>query len=231
MASAPSRTLISSIDALASSTAAAAVVPPPEARSWPEEEVYLYYCVGHAKFSQDMRVINLQMQMYDINGKWVGWQFGTHESDTPLNELLNYPPMPPTPINQPPVPHLPVQEWTKGLWYFADGSGISATGPAQSQLIPLKNGAFHFKVTTGAVITSGVGLYEGCAGIKEATGTAIVPPGLIPGKFPQPGLVFEARTFETFRIVRSAFLAESQPRAQDAGPRERGRKGARAPEE
>jgi hypothetical protein len=200
-------TLTGRLNVIAKHVDVPAQVPPPEAHSREMEEVLLYYCVGKGKFSPDVKFINLQMEMYDIHGRWVGWQFGMHESERPFEQLLTVPESPPEPIDTPPIPRQEVLEWTKGQWIFADGSAIYAAGPARSQLIPLNNGDFHFKVTTGQIITNGTGVYEGCAGIKEATGTTLVPASIISsGNFPRPGLEFDARTFETFRIVRKSFV-------------------------
>jgi len=145
------------------------------------------------------------MDMYDLKGNWVGYQLGVHESTSSLEDLLHVPDPPTGPMNQPvgPVPHPPIKEWTKGLWTFADGSEIYAVGQAQSHLVPLSNGDALFMVATGQLIPDGSGRYDGAHGTKQATGTTLVPAALIQaGKFPSPGLQFDARTVETFRIVK-----------------------------
>lgn len=183
------------------------------------EEVILVYCVGEGTFSQDMRSINLMMDVYDFTGRWIGYQQGVHLSNTPLPELFAVPPQPTGPWDQPSeVPRQKVQEWTKGLWTFADGSGVYAVGPAQSHLIPFQDGSFLFMVATGQILSGGTGRYEGCAGMKTATGTAFVPPGLLQsGKFPQPGLKFQARTIETFRIAKRQDVAQLPPSGPPQG--------------
>lgn len=198
-------------------------IPRIEHSNW-REEVYVVYYVGKGKFSSASNFtwnppankfdfyINLQMDGYDIlTGKWVGYQLGVHHSLATVQDFLSTPPPPQGKFDDPasPVPHMPEKEFTKGVWSFADGSEIYAVGPAQSHLIPFQDGSFLFMVTTGQTITEGTGRYKGCAGTKQATGTAFVPPGLIQsGKFPSAGLEFEARTIETFRIVKK----------QDLGP-------------
>ena len=169
-----------------------------------DEEVILCYCVGEGTFSDDVKTINLMMDVYDFNDNWIGHQQGVHLSLTPLDVLLSTPPAPPPPFDQPSeVPTKEVQEWTKGIWTFADGSAVYAVGPAQSHLVPFQDGSFVFTVTTGQVLAGGTGRYDGCAGIKSATGSAFVPAGLIQsGKFPAPGFKFKARTVENFRIAR-----------------------------
>ena len=198
-------------------------IPRAEHSTW-REEVYVVYYVGKGKFSSPPNFvwdppagncefyINLQMDGYDLlTGKWVGYQLGVHHSFSTPGDFLSTPPPPQGAFDDPnsPVPQIPVKEFTKGVWSFADGSEVFAAGPAHSHLVPFTDGSFLFMVTTGQTITDGTGRYKGCAGIKEATGTAFVPSGLIQsGKFPTPGLEFEARTIETFRIVKK----------QDIGP-------------
>jgi hypothetical protein len=179
------------------------------------EEVHIVYCVGKGKFGSNADIkqrqfINLQMDMYDLNGNWVGYQLGVHESTSTPEDLLN-PPAPPTGswTEPSPVPEPPIKEWTKGIWTFADGSAVYAVGQAYSQLVPLMDGSYMFMVTTGQIITNGTGRYEGAHGTKQATGTTLVPAGLIEsGKFPAPGMTFDAKTIEVFRIVKRQDLVE-----------------------
>jgi hypothetical protein len=195
-------------------------LPPRDAVGAWMEETILVYCVGQGTFSDDMRYINLMMDMYDFHGKWIGFQQGVHLSYTPVPELFAVPPPPQPPFDAPSdVPRQKVQEWTKGLWTFADGSAVYAVGPAQSHLIPFRDSSFLFMVATGQVLSGGTGRYEGCVGIKSATGTAFVPPGaLLSGKFPQPGLQFTARTIETFRIATRQYTAAPPPPAGAEAP-------------
>ncbi len=199
------RTLTEVLDSIAASIGRGIELPREAHSSW-REEVIIVYCVGKGKFSDDLKYINLQMDMFDLNGKWVGYQLGVHLSYSTPQDLLSTPPPPQGPSDQPdsPVPHRPPKEWTKGLWTFADGSAVYAVGPVQSHLVPFNDGSFLFMVTTGQIITSGTGRYQGCAGSKQATGTAFVPAGLIQQRrFPAPGMEFEAKTIETFRIVKA----------------------------
>jgi len=189
------------------------------------------YCVGRGKFSDDLRFINLQMDMYDLHGNHVGFQLGVHESGSSLQELLAVPPRPTGPMNEPvgPVPHPPVKEWTKGIWTFADGSEVHAVGQAQSHLVPLRDGSFLFMVATGQTIAHGTGRYEGAHGTKQATGSAHFPAELVAsGNFPSPGLEFDAKTIEVFRIVTKAHLGTVPGGAPDAAvpsPRRGGSRG------
>ena len=176
------------------------------------EELLVVYCVGQGKFSSppnlspDTAYINLLMDVYDLNGNWIGTQEGVHLSHSTADDLLAVPPPTQGPFDQPdsPVPQPPAKEWTKGKWTFADGSSVLAVGPARSRLVPFKDESFLFMVATGQTLTSGTGRYEGCGGTKQATGTTLVPAGLIQaGKFPAPGMTFEAKTIEVFRLVKS----------------------------
>jgi|GEM_PF-1285686 hypothetical protein len=201
------------------------------------EEVYVVYYIGKGKFSSPPNFqfgpdkfefyINLQMDGYDLNGNWFGYQLGVHHSLSTPQDFASVPPPPTGAFNDPasPVPHPPVKEYTKGVWTFRDGSEIFAVGPAKSHLVPFKNGWFLFMVTTGQTITNGTGRFEGCAGIKEATGTTLIPPGLFQSEqFLKGGLEFEAKTIETFRIVKKRDIKpfppdqdQSQDQAKDQG--------------
>jgi hypothetical protein len=175
-----------------------------------QEEVFSVYNIGKGVFDQTTEFINLQVDMFDFDGQWVGLQTGVHVNTTPPEslpvKLFEIPPPPSDPIDQLPVPHLVRSEWTKGLFTFADGSSIIAQGPAWTHLIPQKDGSFLFMVTTSQVISKGTGLFEGVRGIKQGTGTTYVAPGLFPGKFPSPGFQFEAKVIDTFRLIRKGFL-------------------------
>jgi len=208
-----SRTVSDIIRSIGEGIGTARELPRKAHANW-REEVIVTYCVGEGKFSSGdqfappLAFINLQMDMYDLHGKWLGYQLGVHESQSTDADLLAVWP-PSAPWTAPPVPHPEVKEWTKGIWTFADGSEIHAVGPAQSHLIPFKDGSFLFMVTTGQTITNGTGRYAGCHGTKQATGTAFVPAGLIQsGKFPAPGLTFTARTLEVFRILKKKDLGQ-----------------------
>jgi hypothetical protein len=184
---------------------------PLDMRSSYVEEVFSVFSLGQGLFDESTTHINLNLQMYDLEGRWVGVQTGVHVNITPPAELppilVAVPPAPPLPIDTPPVPRVDVKEWTKGLFTFADGSSITAQGPAWTHLIPLTDGSFLFKVTTSQVITEGTGLFEGVRGVKEGTGTTYVAPGLVQaGKFPAPNGTFVANVIDTFRLIRRGLL-------------------------
>ncbi|MGH9723405.1 MAG: hypothetical protein ACRD8O_24615 [Bryobacteraceae bacterium] len=202
----PTATIFDSLETIAANVGAPLELPR-IARSSFREELIVVYCVGKGKFSEDTKFINLQMDMYDINGRWIGYQMGVHSSESTTHDLL-FPPPPPSPMDRLEVPHPPIKEWTKGVWTFEDGSEIFAVGSAWSQLVPFRDGSFLFMVTTGQLIVDGSGRYTGAHGSKQATGTAFVPPGVIQsGHFPAGGLEFDAKTVEVFRIVKGKDVA------------------------
>ena len=212
--------VLSSIAAGIGPGAGRALQIPRVAHSNWREEVHVVYCVGKGKFSEnpdfrERQLINLQMDMFDLNGKWVGYQLGVHESTSTPEELLRVPPPPPGSMDVPSeVPGPPIKEWTKGVWTFADGSEVYAVGQAQSHLVPFRDGSFLFMVTPGQVITNGTGRYEGAHGTKQATGTTLIPPGRIQsGQFPAPGKTFDAKTIEVFRIVKRQDIKGEGPQA------------------
>jgi Domain of unknown function (DUF4440) len=222
--SADDKTLIGLLEGIAESLRPAEDLPHHPDRSkdphssW-REEVIIVHCVGRGKVSRDGKVINLQMHMYDLQGKWVGFQLGVHESESSFEDLVR---VPPQPEEGPQVPKLPIREWTKGEWTFADGSAVYAAGQAHSHFVPLTDGSALFMVATGQVLTGGTGRYEGCHGIKEATGTTVIPRQLLaaaggrgpeagPTQFPPPGLEFDAKTVEVFRILKRQDLKKEEP--------------------
>ena len=201
---------------------------PHVARSAGMEEVFVVYSLGRGKFSDTgpPYYINLEVDLYDFSGRWIGYESGVNLSLDPPQASLKVPDPPPLPIDEPPVTaHPAASSWTKGLFTFNDGALI-VEGPALTHLSPLKDGSLLFSVTTSHIITAGTGLYEGARGTKQATGTALVPRELIEsGKFPSPGLEFPVTTIETFRLIRKQFLEASASGA--AAPT--GERGSKAP--
>lgn len=223
--------IVSSLRAIAAATSMR-VKPPLEAHSHWREEVCVVYCVGKGEFgpinagNTHETYINLKMDMFDLHGNYVGFQLGVHRSLATPQELLAVPPPPNGATNQPvgPVPRLPIREWTKGIWTFADGSEIHAVGQAQSHLTPFKDGSFLFTVATGQTIVHGTGRYEGAHGTKQATGSAYIPAGVT---FPLPGLTFDAKTIEVFRVVKGRYIGARRvqsPPSERQKPEHRGRR-------
>jgi len=204
-------TISGALGTIAQSISAIPAEFPEVARSAGMEEVFIVYSTGRGKFSDTgpPYYINLEVDLYDFSGRWVGYESGVNLSLAPPQASFKVPDPPPLPIDQPPVPSFPADSWTKGLFTFNDGALI-VEGPALTHLVALKDGSFLFSVTTSHMITAGTGSYEGARGTKQATGTAVVPKELIQsGKFPSPGLEFPVTTIETFRLIRKQFLEEA----------------------
>jgi haloalkane dehalogenase len=182
------------------------VSPLQGAVSNPRDEIIVRYTRGSGRFSTDKRYITLNLKMYKLGGEEDGSHQGVwHALFASPQELLNIPPMPSGPMDQPvgPVPHIPPVAQTKAIWTFGDGSSITAVGPALSHLIPLKDGSFVFMVTCAQIITNGTGRYEGCAGLKQSLGATHIRAGVeLFGPDPVP---FEATTVDTFRVVRRRY--------------------------
>jgi len=215
------KTIAGLVESIANGFPAGFQIPRNAFSNW-REELIVVYCIGEGTFSvppdftPQRQLINLQMDMYDLNGKWLGYQLGVHESMSTPADLFAVPANPPN-MDGPPVPQPPVKEWTKGVWTFADGSEIYAVGSAWSHLVPYQDGSFNFMVTTGQIITKGSGRYEGAHGIKEATGTAMVPAGTLLKTFPAPGATFQAKTIEVFRIVKKQDINPNPPGVPGGG--------------
>lgn len=190
-------------------------VYPEEVRATGAEQVFTHYNVGKGTFSKDTTYINLNLDMYDLSGRWVGIQTGVHENITPPDpvqdflQVITTVPDPPASLTDLDIYRPDTVEWAKGRFTFADGSAIEAEGPARTLLVPLKNGGFLFMVTTGQIITRGTGRFEGVQGTKQATGTTYISPGAFPTKFPSPDYPFVARVLDTYRLVRRGFLNTS----------------------
>ncbi len=201
-------TINGALNIIATSISATPTPFPEVARSAGMEEVFIVYSTGRGKFSDTGPpfYINLEVDLYDFSGRWVGYESGVNLSLDPPQASLKVPDPPQLPIDKPPVPAIPSASWTKGLFTFNDGALI-VEGPALTHLTPLTDGSFLFSVTTSHIITAGTGSYEGARGTKQATGTALVPRELIEsGQFPHPGLEFPVTTIETFRLIRKQFL-------------------------
>ena len=173
-------------------------------RTSAHEELLITYFMGDGRFGADpahLGYITLNMTMYDLDGKPIGAQHGVHESQSDLAYMFTTPPDPAPPFYDRPVPEQVAQEWTKGIWTFADGSAVYAAGPARTHIVPFTDGSILFTVTTGQTIIGGEGKYENAYGIKHATGSAFIPASLAQsGGFPAPGFSFVAHTVEVFRI-------------------------------
>lgn len=175
-------------------------------KSDPREEVLIRYTHGHGKTSADKKYITLKMFMYKANGEPDGWHEGVWEANfTDPNQLAIPVPPPTGPLDQPqgPVPDIAPLAYTKGIWTFGDDSSVTAVGPALSHLMPLDDQSGLFMVTCAQIIAGGQGRYAGSRGLKTSLGSTWSDKNI----FTEPGEVeFEARTVDTFRIMRAEYL-------------------------
>jgi hypothetical protein len=177
-------------------------------QSDPREEVLVRYTHGRGRFSPDKRYISLSMRMYDLADQQDGHHEGVWEAQFSEPRVLLARPAPPGgPLNEPrgPVEPVGVVAQTKGIWAFGDNSAIVAVGPALSHLIPLDDGSFLFLVSCAQFICDGSGRYAGAYGLKTSLGSTHVPRGV--DLFGPGDVTFEARTVDTFRVVRAPHLA------------------------
>lgn len=180
---------------------------PGAARSDPREEVLIRYTVGTGEFSKDMKYNVLRMKMYKLNGEEDGSHDGVWEPLIKPEDLYKRPSPPKGPLDKPegPIEHIPIRAFTKAIWTFGDGSSVTAVGPATLHLVKFDDGAQIFLVSVSSIITNGEGRYEGAYGVKTALGSTFVPKGAQLFNLP-PGTKFEARTVETFRIIKAEHM-------------------------
>ncbi len=197
--------------------------PVPRAgRSLEMEEVFSLYLVGRGKFGDDPRHVAIEMNLYDLGGRWLGFLTGLQRNQTPPPQLFQPPPSPAGAYGDTPVPPVEVSEWTNGCYVYSDGSSLITAGVARSYLVPQKDGSLLFMVTNAHVVLRGAGAYEGVRGIKQGIGAVHIPAGEFPAKFPAPGYEFPVSTIDTFRLVKKGFLGGgrefSRPRPARPGP-------------
>ncbi|HEV2990752.1 MAG TPA: hypothetical protein VG759_20105 [Candidatus Angelobacter sp.] len=174
----------------------------PASKSEEHEEVLVRYTHGRGRTSSDKKFITLKMYMYKASGEPDGWHEGVWQRLFKDPSELLKPPDPPTPpLDQPqgPVPNVPPLAYTKGIWTFGDDSSVTAIGPAMSRLMPLDDKSGLFMVTCAQIITNGTLKYDGARGLKTSLGSTWSDKNI----FTEPGeQEFEARTIDTFRIIR-----------------------------
>ena len=169
----------------------------------PDEEVIVRYGVGEGNILQDPQYITLHITMFKADGTPGGYYKGIQQAAGPFNlqQLMAKPPMPPAPIDQPQgIPTLPIGGNYKSTWWFNDQDSITAVGPSNPFLAPLRDGSMIFMTTAMGLITGGTGQYEGASGVKSAVGSGLLPPGATFA----PGTSFHAKTLDIFRVVKQA---------------------------
>ena len=190
---------------------------PSQAHTDHREELIVRYTVGqgvvYARSSGPNKPptearIRVEGKMYKLDGTEDGSSIGI---DAPVSlaalqeaQNLSEPAKPKPPFNEPgpPVAEVNILSYTKGFWRFADGSSITAIGPANVRVVLFSDKATELWITGEQIITGGTGRYAGAQGLKTVAGSSWVRPGreLF---IPEP---FSAKTIEVFRIVRSEYI-------------------------
>ena len=183
---------------------------PQAARCLENEEVFTIYLSGKGKFGQNPQYTGIRPNLFDFNDRQVGSLVGLQLSHTPPAKLFQAPPPPVPPIDQPPVAQQEATEWTDGFYTFSDRSTMITLGIAQTYLVPQKDGSIIFLLNNSHLILKGTGVYEGVQGVKQGIGSAYIPPGIFPSKFPAPGYEFALNVFDTFRIIKRSSAGPSQ---------------------
>jgi hypothetical protein len=175
-----------------------------DAQTDPREELIVRYTVGSGEFVfvNNQPKIVVKGTMYKLNGEEDGTWQGIDQPivDIPVTFQPPPPPEPPFDKPEPPVPEVPILSYSKGIFKFADGSSISAIGPANIRVIYYVDGAAQLWVSGEQIITNGTGRYYGAEGVKTVGGSTWVPADKATN-LSQAG-VFSANTIEVFRVVR-----------------------------
>lgn len=178
------------------------------AESEPRESVFMRYFYGKGRFSVDKKFINLQMDMFDAEGRPDGHMLGVWEAQfSDPKELFERPAQPQRIFDVPvgPIEALAPRAKTKGVWTFGDGASITAVGPAMTTLSRLEDGSLLFMVATMQWITNATGRWAGARGLKSSLGSTHVPAGV---DFFSPAVVeFDATTIDTFRVMPGGHIA------------------------
>src|SRR5262245_51485373 len=121
-------TLIGALQAITNKLGGGPLVPK-NAYTDPREELLVLYsiCNGAVQMGPQGPAITISGELYNLDGKKVGRWEGVDQPSGPdsLLEALKEPPQPPGPFNTPNdtvVPQEQILSWSKGIWYFDDGS-------------------------------------------------------------------------------------------------------------
>jgi hypothetical protein len=178
----------------------------------PYEEVIICRSYGTAKVfirnKTDLYIVP-NGKLHRLNCEYVGDYVGVFKSSL-TDDLLKFPDIPDEPFDQP----SPIDDFrmklhpTKAKWEFHDGT-IYGVGPANSYIVPIKDGSNQLKISIAMVLTGGTGRYKGARGTISSLGATWFP--FVPGGSLQDslkdGAVFSARGVHGFRIT----FAEDQP--------------------
>ena len=183
----------------------------------PYEEAFVTYSVGTGTVREVKQgtlkglYIIVTGEMYTLDGQRHGQYEAVFKAgfSNPL-QVLKYPPPAEPPYDRPskvdPYTDFIIDD-TKARWTFADGSSLSAPGPAISYIAPLKDGGVQFWVSAAAFITGGTGRYAGAVGQETSLGSTYfpTPPQLV------DGTTFPAHVIHCFRVVKASDRAPIPP--------------------
>lgn len=172
----------------------------------PYEEVIICRSYGTAKVfirnKTDLYIVP-NGKLHRLNCEYVGNYVGVFKSSI-NDDLLKFPDMPQEPFDQP----SPIEDFrlklhpTKAKWEFHDGT-IYGVGPANSYIVPIKDGSNQLKISIAMVLTGGTGRYKGARGTISSLGATWFP--YVPGGSLQDslkdGAIFSARGVHGFRIT------------------------------
>lgn len=190
----------------------------------PYEEVIICRSLGTATVSikgkdrKDLYIVP-NGKLHRLNGEEVGWYTGVFKARVD-DDLLTFPAAPDGPFDRPsPIPDFRQKlHPTKAIWKFHDGSVI-AVGPANSYVIPLKDGSAQLVISIAMVITGGTRRYQGALGTISSLGATWFPfvPGSSLASSLKDGAVFEAKGVHGFRITHAKYQAGDEGRAGSEG--------------
>jgi hypothetical protein len=171
----------------------------------PYEEVRMCRSLGTAKVhirGEDLYIVP-DGKLHKLTGEEDGTYVGVFKASV-KDDLLTFPPDPSEPFDEPSdIPDFRANlKVTKAIWKFAEGN-IRAVGPANSYVIPLRDGSNQLVISIAMVITGGTGRYQGARGTVSSLGATWFPyiPGVELQDALKDGALFEAKGVHGFRIT------------------------------
>ena len=148
-------------------------------------------------------------RLHRLTGEDVGTYVGVFKARVD-DDLLKFPPAPSAPYDKPsPIPDFRKSlHPTKAIWRFPNGH-VFAVGPANSYVIPLRDGSAQLVISIAMVITGGTRFYKGARGTISSLGATWFPnvPGLGLKGALKNGAVYEAKGVHGFRITLGEYQA------------------------
>ncbi len=175
----------------------------------PYEELLVRYAIGTGKFSPDKKSLSVKGHVFLLNKEPYGEWEGVYEFVVPLSGLEKTPPPAPPPFNRPagPIPQPQPQAFSKGEWKFADGSSLTAIGPALLHTAQLSTLETDFWISSNQIITGGTGRFSGAQGLKTAGVSILLPPGV---SLKDAGQV-SVKSIDVYRVLRKEFIGSLPP--------------------